>query len=276
MLPTRIKLLCAFEKLAANGLGHVAKSNLTILLTMLFLFSFGFNPLVWGQNGPGGVGNTDGVNDQPRNVMWYTPDDMVNSAGFLSQWNDRSGNENNISQVVAAARPEIKTFAGNNYAFFDGSDDRLPINGNLLVNTPYTIFMVVGRRANGPGNAMLMGGSSGTGNQNLHPYFNSATQIRYHHWGNDYGANISPALATGAENFGIFTFRLNNSNRSMFQNGGHLGNGNNGNQLSAYPDAHLGHRPNGDSFGQIDLLEFSAFQNTLNDAQVLIVSNYLS
>lgn len=248
------------------------KSNFTVvLLILLGLFSSAI-----AQIGPGGVGNASGANSQPTNVMWYGPESIVNSGGFISQWNDISGNSNTITQATAAWRPQINTFAGLNYLRFDGTDDRLPINGELLTNTPYTIFMVVGRRANGlGGGGVLMGGSEGSANQNLHPYFNSNTEIRYHHWGNDYGSTISPALTAGATNIGVFTFRLNAGNRSMFQNGGHLGNGGSAAQLSNYPDAHLGHRPNGPNFGQIDLAEFVAFQNTLNDAQVLLVSTYL-
>ncbi|MCC5929711.1 MAG: T9SS type A sorting domain-containing protein [Cyclobacteriaceae bacterium] len=248
-----------------------------LLILALFALHLCHSPNVYAQSGPGGVGNETGTSGQPRNVMWYLPGSMVNTAGNLSQWNDVSGNENNISQPIPAWRPQINSFSTFNYLRFDGTDDRLPINGELLTNTPYTIFMVTGRRANGlAGGGVLMGGSTGSANQNLHPFFNSNTEIRNHHWGNDFNATISPALTAGTENFGVFAFRLNSGNRSMFQNGGHLGNGGSGAQLSSFTDAHLGHRPNGSNFGQIDLAEFIAFQNTLNDAQVLIVSTYLS
>jgi hypothetical protein len=248
-------------------------SHSFILFSLIFLIS---NSL-FAQQGPGGVGNSDGASDQPRNVMWYLPGSMVNTSGNLSQWNDVSGNENNISQPTPDWRPQINAFSTFNYLRFDGTDDRLPIDGTLLSNTPYTIFMVTGRRSNGLAGGVLMGGSTGSANQNLHPYFNSNTRLRFHHWGNDYeSSDLDPALAAGTENFGVFAFRLNSGNRSMFQNGGHLGNGGTGAQLSSYTDAHLGHRPNGSNFGQIDLAEFIVFQNTLNDAQVLIVSTYLS
>lgn len=244
-------------------------------LFVISLFLFFYNNLIFAQNGPAGVGNNKGTSGQPENIMWYQPDGFQVAGGFISGWTDQSGNARNIVQNTVGFRPELKVASGMNYAFFDGTDDRLPIDGSALANTPYTIFMVAGRRANGTGNGMLMGGTTGGSNQNLHPYFNTNTELRYHHWGNDYGATIA-GFNSGVENFGIVTFRLNQTNRSMFQNGNYIGNGGDGSELTAFNDAHLGYRPNGSRAGQIDLREFIAYGTTLNDAQVLIVSNYLS
>ena len=237
------------------------------------------------QTGPGGVGNADGTGSQPANVMWYQPSGM--SPSFVSSWADNSGNGNDITQGTFAAQPSVKatTVSSNatesfNYAYFDGEDHCLPIDGSLLTNTPYTVVAVLGRRSNTlGGGGVIMGGSTGSANQNLHPYFQNATQLHYHHWGNENDYNISDGAnitADGSEQFGIYVFRLNASNRSMFANGAHIGNGSNGAQLSSYTGAHIGRIIATNNYGKIDLAEFIAYSNTLNDAQVVILSNALS
>jgi hypothetical protein len=45
------------------------------------------------QSGPGGVGNSDGSDGQPRNVLWLKSDVGISeSGGDISSWADQSGN----------------------------------------------------------------------------------------------------------------------------------------------------------------------------------------
>ena len=57
------------------------------------------------QTGPGGVGNADGSNGQPTNVLWLRANSGVSSSGGLvDTWVDQSGN-NNSALGAGATRP---------------------------------------------------------------------------------------------------------------------------------------------------------------------------
>jgi len=66
--------------------------------------------------------------------------------------------------------------------FFDGTDDFLSYNGNFLVNSDYTIF-VVEARAGGASNNFFLAGSESTESNNLILGYSSNTTITHSHLG---------------------------------------------------------------------------------------------
>ncbi|GAA5021578.1 hypothetical protein GCM10011506_02560 [Marivirga lumbricoides] len=237
------------------------------------------------QTGPGGIGNAEGSNGEPKLEMWYDASDIgLANNTLISSWMDKSGNGNNISQA-GDARPTYKNSTDANYSFssvrFDGADDFLPIDGSVLVNTNYTVIVVGARRSNGL--QAIMGGSTGTTNQNFHPYFNT-NQLHSHQWGNDHNANYTGGAGSTVNattpNFGVFAFRLNSNlgsaQRAMFQNGQLIGTSNNNAQLTSYTGAALGRIEAINSFSRLDLAEVIIYSTALSEPQLAIVNNYLS
>ena len=100
------------------------RAALTLLLfTFLMVAQTGF-----AQSGPGGVGSSANM------LIWMNADSSVfNDAGTtaatngntVQQWNDQSGNSNNLSQSTAASRATLVTnqLNSHNVLNFDGSND---------------------------------------------------------------------------------------------------------------------------------------------------------
>jgi hypothetical protein len=55
----------------------------------------------------------------------YSPTDIVNVSGAVSQWNDGSGNGRHFTQSVSASRPTIDTLNGFQSFLWDGVNDAL-------------------------------------------------------------------------------------------------------------------------------------------------------
>lgn len=78
------------------------------------------------------------------------------------QWNDQSGNANNVTQATAAARPiyKINIINGQPAVRFDGSDDRMAASFALV--QPTTVF-IVGKKANTTQHGYFVDGITATG-----------------------------------------------------------------------------------------------------------------
>jgi hypothetical protein len=80
-------------------------------------------------------------------VLWLDASDtstITEVGGAVSQWDDKSGNGNDLSQGTALAQPTsgTRTINSLNVIDFDGSNDRLTITG-WTVSQPVTVFAVV-------------------------------------------------------------------------------------------------------------------------------------
>jgi hypothetical protein len=86
------------------------------------------------QVAPGGV--TNGLK------LWLKADAGVTVATGVSQWNDQSGNGNNVSQATAANQPGYNTVTNlvnfNPTLSYDGVDDQLVKTGGMLGTGTYT------------------------------------------------------------------------------------------------------------------------------------------
>ena len=102
-----------------------------------------------------------------------------------------------------------------------------------------------------------------------------------HHWGNDYRANMTVGVAgTDVNSFGIFAHSLeaglSTDKQKISQNGQLLGTSNNPTQLNNgfYENAFIARERN--NHYDIDVAEYLIFNDALNQAQQIIVENYLS
>lgn len=239
------------------------------------------------QSGPGGVGNSDGSNGQPRNVLWLSADALsLSDTDPVSTWIDLSGNGNDASQTSASARPLFRTGMVNGMpaVVFDGVDDFMPFNGNLIVNTDFTVIYVAARRNNGAN--FVLAGTTESCNQNMHFGWRNSTQNTCNHWCNDVYSTLSGDGSTyvgdgdASDDYGIFTNRLASTEtapqRRVFQNGQQIGSINNANQLSAYGGSAIARWRATPRYYEVNVAEVIFFTKPLNDAQLQIVHEYLN
>jgi len=80
-------------------------------------------------------------------VLWLDASDtstITESGGAVSQWDDKSGNGNDVTQGTAANQPTsgTRTLNGLNVLDFDGTTDFLTVSG-FTASQPITLFAVV-------------------------------------------------------------------------------------------------------------------------------------
>lgn len=250
---------------------------------MTGLVALSFSAL--GQTGPAGIGNATGVNGQPENIIWFDAARLnLNNNEPVEHLTDFSGNENHAEQSVVAARPQFLTgqLNGQPAISFDGSDDFMPFNGNVIASSDYTVLFVGKRRSNSSFRA-LVGGTSSASNTNLHIYWENSNQIRSHHYGNDLQTDMVAAVepfSGGREvnTYGVFSTSLNSSlpsaQRKNFQNNQFLGSRNSNAQLTSWDGAALGRYRT--YFHDVDVAEFIVYKSALTTAQMQIASQYLA
>ncbi|MDG5801001.1 hypothetical protein QA597_11580, partial [Marinilabiliaceae bacterium ANBcel2] len=253
----------------------------SLIAVVLFIAVSG----MFAQTGPGGVGNASGENNQPQNIIWYDASSLsLSDNQFVEFWYDKSGNNNHAEQSFEDYRPQFRVNQLNNKPalYFDGSDDFLPFDGNVIANSDYTVFFVGKRRSNNHLRALVGGTNSGS-NTNLHIYWNNDSQMCSHHWGNDLQTDMVDAGQSysggrAVDTYGIFATSLNSSlstaQRKNFQNNSFLGARNVSNQLVSWNGAALGRYQT--DHHDIDVAEFIIYRSELSTAQMQIVSQYLS
>lgn len=237
------------------------------------------------QTGPAGVGNSNGDNNQPENVMWFNANSLGLSNGSqVETWTDISGNDNHASQPEADSRPTYTTGEINGLpaVVFDGSNDYLPFDGNLIANSDYTVIIIGKRRTSNTFKAFL-GGTTSASNRNLHLYWYNSTQFRAHQYGNDLQTNMvntseSYSEGTSTNEYGAFATLLasaeSTNQRRNYQNNHYLGSRSNAAQLTDYTGSAFGRYTNG--YHDVNASEVIFYSNALNDAQLQIVYQYLN
>jgi hypothetical protein len=255
-----------------------------VLMLVLILTSFSLSNL-YAQTGPGGVGNQDGSDGQPKNVIWFAADSLsLSDTDPVATWTDISGNGNNGVQGVSGSQPTFITNQLNGYPiiYFDGTtNDFMPFDGTTVVGTNITAIYVAARRNSNYN--LVMGGTESSANRNMHLGWQTATNGIFNHWSNDLYPTLSGdgsgyiGDADPSDDYGIFINRLKpeaNPARKVFQNGTMIGSINNINQLISYTGSALGSR-NG-SYYNVNIAEVILYSTALNDAQLQIVNQYLN
>ena len=269
-------------------LQSVNKAIKSILLWCFLLLITGV--IAQAQTGPAGVGNqSDGIGGQPRNVLWLDASslELANGAA-VSSWTDQSGNGNNANQPTAAQRPSLLLGGNGNVTLpivrFDNTGDNnvkdfLQFDGSYLEQSDYHVIVVAARRSTGR-QYWIGGENSGTDN-NLHAGWDD-NRFTHRHWGADYTRDmVTGSEGTGINSFGIFALSLeaglSNDRKKVSQNGQLLGTDNNSNRINngQYGNAFVA-RYGDNSYYDIDVAEYLVFSEALNQAQQIIVENYLS
>ncbi len=111
------------------------KAITSLLVALIITWSIGFS-----QDGPGGVGSTDGTSEL---VMWLKADAGVSVDGdnHVTEWSDQSGYHANALPAPFSGSPLYVT--GNPYPYLDfNNDEGLSLDNLLAVGSGSTIIMV--------------------------------------------------------------------------------------------------------------------------------------
>lgn len=223
-----------------------------------------------GKTGPGGVGDANSL------ALWLRGDEGVPASGSVSEWLDQSGNGNDAAQNDTAEQPTSgTTINGVNVVTFDGADDFLRTNVESLAGGEHTLFSV--NQANAAGAVF------GIDDSNFDPIrtleYTSGTNAVASQDGSTTGS-----IATA--NPSVLSSEFDGSNISIAVDGGTpVSTGASANSNGVYATVGAEAFNDGDAQQPIlgsenafdgDLGELIAYTTTLNEAQRLIVTNYLA
>lgn len=241
------------------------------------------------QTGPAGVG------DNANNVLWLSADHgTFSNAGStpatngqnVRQWNDRSGNGRHAAQSTSANRPNWHSNQLNGYPvmrFTAANNDRMASLG-LATGNRASVWIVArhnGLPSSNPG--LLQGAAAGNayanppGDKNIGMWVSSATsQV----WGRGIqgdGTQRNVTMATALSNGQAYVINTMYRPASIDQyvDNGTAGSVTSNGTLRSWTDVAIGCQAGSESWNG-DIAEVLVFNEAVNDAQRIIVSNYLS
>ncbi len=243
-----------------------------LLIVLLFI-----SPLVWAQTGPGGVG------DNTTNVLWVKAEDIttVIDGSDITTWDDFSGNTNSLTQPNASFKPVYKSniLNGKPVVRFNKTNGR-------LVKTNFTDFptneitsIYVNSNAGESSDGILSYASTGGDNNfllynsnNIMPHRNSSYSSGVDvNDGTFHIVNVSWKSVGGNTEVWKDGTKSNTNTLnagSTITAGGCLALAGEQDAVNANYDAGQAH------FG--DFPEVIIYNTFLNEAQHIIVSNYLA
>jgi hypothetical protein len=237
------------------------------ILTLLAILSITISNKVNAQTGPGGVGSST------TNPLWMQASKLSGNTGdAISSWADASGNGNNFEQSTNTYQPTLQLQNNIKVVRFDGTDDFLEEESGFAGYTARTAIVVYRVDANLQQTTDL-GQLWGYYQQGVHIAVDARS-------GNSQGFSFdgnSSDKAKYARNGGIYSNLVEDDNNDTWIYG-------NFEIVTAEFDSDrsltkqmIGDlvTPSGHNFGG-DIAEIIVYNTTLNDAQRIIVENYLS
>ncbi|MEQ9117076.1 T9SS type A sorting domain-containing protein [Fulvivirga sp.] len=252
-----------------------------VCVLLVFITSVSF-----GQTGPAGVGNFDGSNGQKENIIWLDASTLGLADGNpVLTWPDLSGNGNDLIQQGADPTPLFETnglFNGNHPAVrFDGSERYLTLaDNNDLDNTlsGITVIAVVY-------NATLDGAARGiyskrisSGSNQSYSAFTYTTQRLNFDIHNGSNQRLASTIGLTTTSDYIFTNTYRNNSQQIFLQSDAAGSASiTGNISNTGSPLILGALNNDyGTYFDGDIAELIFYRQGLNDAERIIVENYLA
>lgn len=229
------------------------------------------------QTGPGGVGTS------ATNVLWLAADRGISvTSGAVTNWADQSGNGFNAVPNAATARPAFVSSSVNGYPSlsFDGANDELWINDNASFDlTQWHFFIVprVGVQKNY--NAWLTKGNDSQENYEMLSFSDGNIHVPTYYTDASRSTPNAPVGMVTTTGFNIIEYSYSSAvGRDIYKNG-----------ASSYTDdesktpatnnfsLYIGNeRSTSGRFINASLAEVVMYNTRLNDAQRIIVNNYLA
>lgn len=252
-----------------------------LILSIVFLQ---FSICLFAQTGPGGIGASNGTSNL---ILWLDANSGTFSdsgttpcinGGSLQQWNDKSGHNNHSTQTVVARQPTWNTSILNGFPAVNfSSTDQNYILHQITTNpssSDYSFFAVFNSTAIGQNN--LLQQLSGTGIGRTHYLINDASTKSFI-GGSTQSSTIS--FTANSWTIGGTNYDANgaSSSISFYQNGSFGGN-----VGSITPESATGNWLTGVNKNlsaqwlDADVTEIIFFNSLLNNAQLIIIQNYLA
>lgn len=253
------------------------------LALIALVFAFSAKSIVFAQTGPGGVGNAAGTGGQPSNTLWLKSNIGISqTGGLVDSWADQSGNTNNAA-ATGATRPSLNTSDAlfNNLPSIDftTTDTYLivPDADNLDNTTGLTSFVVFVPTGTSSTKGLL---SKRAGSNNAEAYVLYKNNATLNTRINSATFTTGNILTGGAKQIASTVFSGPATTATLFQNGtsrvtsntapSSIGNKASNVFIGAFDAANDGRNLDG------RITEVILYINTLNEAQRIIVENYLS
>lgn len=248
------------------------------------------------QTGPGGIGNSS------TNFLWLDASYGITTSGSgISGWADRSGNNNNAAQANALLQPNVYNASMNGYPTVEFDNDQtnydymvIPDNASLEGMSGLTGFVVY-RLNSGTAQAAprcFLGKRDGVDIREAYAWFVHTQGMgigqKLDIDGTGDRAGSSTLISTGVTNLNGFTYHgaaPSNSQDQVLYNG-NVAVGNAAETSTSIPnytsDLYLGtlrgHTGSGVNASRLNgsMAEIILYNQVLNDAQRIIVNNYLA
>jgi hypothetical protein len=207
-------------------------------------------------------------------AAWYDASDLstiIQSAGAVSQWNDKSPNLRNVAQATTANKPLTGySINGLNALRFDGTNDVL-IGARPMTAQPYT-WCVVAQKLGSPSAPAMCGTYQGDAAGNSAFYKSSANDAIRNYSGTDLvaagqGWGVKPHVCCGIVN--------GNSNSVVSVDGRPATTGNAGTTAPGTPNWAIGGQALPSNYWQGYIGEVIVYTSALSPVNRLAVEQYL-
>lgn len=252
-----------------------------LIVSIVFLqFSF----CLFAQTGPGGIGANNGTSNL---ILWLDANSGTFSdagitqcinGGSLQQWNDKSGYNNHSTQTIVARQPNWNASILNGFPAVSFSATSQNYILHQITSNPsssdYSFFTVFNSSAIGQNN--LLQQSNGTGLGRTHYLINGSSTISFI---GGFTQSSTISFTASSWTIGGTNYDANGaaSSISFYQNGSFGGT-----VGSIAPESATGNWLTGvnkNLSGQwldADVTEIIFFNSLLNNAQLIIIQNYLA
>jgi len=198
----------------------------------------------------------------------------------IGRWNDinptliNSNNKNHAVQGDINFQPFYIQDGINGLPalLFDGSNDFLSYNGNFLINSDYTIFIVEARTSSKNDNFFLAGSSSSQHNNLIIGYYGNV--ITHSNWGGYRIDNAILAYTKPIPRVHSFSFGKKFGKASYINGGQKLTDTNQNISLASYAGSSIGNAY-GSTFYKGYIAEIIMYSKDLNDADRKLIEAYL-
>ena len=198
----------------------------------------------------------------------------------IGRWNDLNptlinpNNKNHAVQGTLGYQPLYIQDGINGLPalLFDGSNDFLSYNGNFLINSDYTIFIVEARTSSKNDNFFLAGSSSSQHNNLIIGYYGNV--ITHSNWGGYRIDNDILAYTKPIPRVHSFSFGKKFGKASYINGGQKLTNTNQNISLASYAGSSIGNAY-GSIFYKGYIAEIIMYSKDLNDADRKLIEAYL-
>jgi len=189
--------------------------------------------------------------------------------------NSQSPVKNNAASGTSKPTYKDNRINGLPTVAFNGTDNYMDINGNLVVGTNYTVF-IVGQRASNAQNYFIGGSGTGAEGTNLAIGWDSNTSILMYNGDTPSAASYTTSgYATTIPVILTAWFNQVSGKKLWYNGGGAIADGTNSSTaaLSAYAGSKIGKFNN--TFSSVEIAEIIIFQRDLTTEERQAVESYL-